>query len=191
MCRRLRGAAPRANMDLENNHWRISLDLSLFHPDTLFPQHSAQMEMRARRERRDICLHGTTQCLFCTSACQASHYPYEHMYAHAHTHTHTHTPTNTYAMVPLTFCSVAAAGQVFINRKIHVKGRTAHAESHTRHLSENDKCTAKNLLSRGRLCRLTSCTATAPPANVGILTIFCHSSKCDGVQMSRFALPWT
>lgn len=160
-------------MDLETNHWRISLDLSLFHPDTLFPQQSAQMERQAKdRENEEIFVCTAQLSVILTPQLARQVIILMNTCTRARTHTHTH--TNTYAIVSLTFCSVAAAGQVFINRKYMSRGsqRMLSHSSSTRHLSQKTtKCTAKNLLSWGRLCRLTSCTANAP-VNVGILTIF-------------------
>lgn len=147
-CKRLREPGQRANMDLETNHWRISLVLSLFHPDTLYPQQSAQMERQGQRERRDICLHCTTQCHSCTSACQASHYPYEHMYTRTYAGTH----TNTYAIVSDILQCGSSSRPGFHQQRIHVKGRTAQAESlklHQTLVTENGKIVLQRICYPG------------------------------------------
>lgn len=109
----------------------------LFHLDALALQQSAQMERQEQRERRDFCLYCTTQCHSYTSACQASHYPYEPVCVHTHTH----------VIVPLTFCTVAAAvGQVVVSSK-YMSTSSQVMLSHSssiRHLSQK----ATNLLQR-------------------------------------------
>lgn len=187
MCRKFKGAAQRGDMDFETNQWGICLDFSSFHPDTLFPQQSAQMEGQGQREWQDICLHCTTQCHSYTSAWM----PGKSLSLWTHIHTHTRTQTRT-PLCPWHFAvwqqqrrQARLSSTVSVNTRqgAHNSCWVTWAPSDTCH-RKNDKCTAKKLLSRGRLCWLTSCTATAQ-ANVGILTILCYSSKFNSDQMSR------
>ncbi len=147
------------------------------------------MERQGQREQRDIYLqwHNSVSFLhlsqpgkslgFCTRVRKHSH-------AHAHTETH----MNMYATVSLAFGSVAAAaaGQVVIDSKYTSSSAQLTLSHWSSNRHQNNKCTAKNLLSWGRLCQLTSCTVTAP-VNVWILTIFGHSSKSDSNQVPRRA----
>ncbi len=92
---RLRGAAHRANIDLETNQWGISPDLSLFHPDTV----SSDGEARTERTKRYLFAVAqlsviltplpARQVIILMNTCTHAR---SHTHAHTHARTHAHTP---------------------------------------------------------------------------------------------------
>lgn len=174
-------------MDLERNHGGTSLD-SLFHLDTLFLQQSAQMEMQGQREPRDICLqwHSSVSFLHLSRPGKSLS-----LWKRVHMHVRTRAHTHTWAIVSLTFCSLAAAaaGQVVINSKYtscSAQLMLSHSSS-IRHLStENDKCTAKNLLSCGKIMAINImyCDRTSECGNSDNILSFFNPTESE-------AEPWT
>lgn len=177
MCRKLQRAAQWADMDWESNQRRIGLVLSLFHPDTLISSFVSS-DGEAGTEKIYLFHCESVPLLHLNlkgkSLSWWTHVR-THVWAHTHPHTRTHKKHVRHRVCEILQCDSSSSRSGFHQQKIHVKGRTAHAES----LKAPPGIENNNVLNR-----------ISNPGGWNILTIITHDDLNSDCGKSDNILPF-